>query len=102
MMTPCTLAPPDPVDQWLALTTLPALMQPVQTLMRLVDLPTTARTRWMLGFQRRLVRRWEWLSDLPNQGFLPQISQTDAITHLDRLDRSGHPVRSLNAARLRR
>ena len=62
-------------------------MQPVQTFMRLVDLPTTARTRWMLGFQRRLVRRWEWLRDLPNQGFLPQISQTDAITNPYHLNR---------------
>lgn len=37
-----------------------------------------ARTRWMLGFQRRLVRRWEWLTLIPNDGRLPQISQTAA------------------------
>ncbi len=39
---------------------------------------TTARTRWMLGFQRRLVRRWEWLRLIPKDGCLPQISQTAA------------------------
>ena len=61
--------------------TFPALMQPVQTSIRFVVLPTTERTRWMFGFQRRLVRLWEWLRDLPNQGFLPHMSQTDAITH---------------------
>ncbi len=40
---------------------------------------TRARTRWMLGFQRRLVRRWEWLTLMPNDGFLPQISHTAAM-----------------------
>ncbi len=39
----------------------------------------TARTRWMFGFQRRLVRRWECETFMPNDGFLPQISQTDAM-----------------------
>jgi hypothetical protein len=34
----------------------------------------------MLGFQRRLVRRWEWLTFMPNEGCLPQISQTAATT----------------------
>ena len=38
-----------------------------------------ARTRWMFGFQRRLVRRCEWLTLLPNDGFLPQTSHVDAI-----------------------
>src|SRR5437764_9638189 len=37
---------------------------------------TRARTRWMLGFQRRFVRRWEWLIDMPNEGCLPHTSQT--------------------------
>jgi hypothetical protein len=41
---------------------------------------TTARTRWMLGSQRRLVRRWEWLMFIPNDGFLPQTSHTAAMT----------------------
>ena len=33
----------------------------------------------MLGFQRRLFRRWEWLTRIPKDGCLPQISQTEAI-----------------------
>jgi hypothetical protein len=40
---------------------------------------TTARTRCTLGFHRRLVRRCEWLTFMPNPGFLPQISHTDAM-----------------------
>ena len=42
---------------------------------------TSARTRWMFGFQRRLVRRCECDTDMPHEGFLPQISHTEAITH---------------------
>jgi hypothetical protein len=42
-----------------ALTTLPALMHPVQTARRFGLPLTIARIFWMLGFQRRLVRRWE-------------------------------------------
>ena len=38
--------------------TLPALMQDVQTLSRLGLPETVARTRWMFGFQRRLVFFW--------------------------------------------
>ncbi len=38
-----------------------------------------ARTRWMLGLHRRLVRTWEWLTLLPNEGFLPQTSHTAAM-----------------------
>lgn len=59
--------------------TLPALMHDVQTFKRVGDPFTSARTRWMLGFQRRLFRRWENVTDLPNQGFLPQMSHTAAI-----------------------
>jgi hypothetical protein len=33
----------------------------------------------MFGFQRRLVRRCEWETFMPKDGFLPQISQTDAM-----------------------
>jgi len=61
------------------LVTLPERKQPVQTFMRTGVAPTRARTRWMFGFQRRLVRRWECETFMPNDGFLPQISQTDAI-----------------------
>jgi hypothetical protein len=34
----------------------------------------------MFGFQRRLVRRWEWLTFMPKEGCLPQTSQTAATT----------------------
>ena len=66
--------------------TLPDRIQPVQTFIRVGVPPTTARTRWMFGFQRRLVRRWECETFMPNDGFLPQISQTDAMMNflLDR------------------
>jgi hypothetical protein len=57
---------------------LPALMQDVHTLRRLVVRQTTARTRWMFGFQRRGVRRCECEIRLPNPGLLPQTSQTEA------------------------
>ena len=58
--------------------TLPALRQEVQTLSRFGVAPTMARTRWMLGFQRRLVRRWECETEWPKDGFLPQTSQLAA------------------------
>jgi hypothetical protein len=57
-------------------------MQPVQTLMRVGVPEMSARTRWMLGSQRRLVRRCEWETFMPNDGFLPQISQTDAMMNV--------------------
>ena len=63
-----------------ALVIFPERMQEVQTESRLGLEPTMARTFWMLGFQRRLVRRWEWLMLMPNDGFLPQTSHTAAIS----------------------
>jgi DAK2 domain fusion protein YloV len=51
----------------------------VQTCTRLGAPFTRARTRWMLGFQRRFVRRWEWLIFMPNEGCFPHTSHTDAI-----------------------
>ena len=57
-----------------ALRTLPAWMQEVQTRRRLGAPPTRARTRWILGFHRRLVTLLEWETLFPNWGFLPQIS----------------------------
>src|SRR5436190_12589309 len=57
-------------------------MHDVQTWSRLGDPFTMARTRWMLGFQRRLVRRCEWLMLMPNEGCLPHTSQTAAMTRL--------------------
>ena len=72
---------------------LPARMQDVHTCIRL-GLPfTSARTRWMLGFQRRLVRRWEWLMFMPNEGRFPQTSQTAAMTRTLQQDRSGDRAR---------
>ncbi len=53
--------------------TLPALMQDVHTCSRRGAPSTTARTRWMFGFQRRFVRRWEWLMLIPKEGPLPHI-----------------------------
>jgi hypothetical protein len=43
---------------------------------------TMARTRCTFGFQRRFVRRCEWLSRIPNCGRLPHTSHTDAIGDL--------------------
>lgn len=52
-------------------------MQEVQAFTRLVLPPGTAAcTVWMFGFQRRLVRRWEWETDIPKPGPLPQTSHT--------------------------
>ena len=61
------------------LVILPARMQEVQTWTRLGEPFTRARTLWMLGFQRRLVRRWEWLNRIPNEGCLPHMSQVAAM-----------------------
>ncbi len=61
------------------LVILPARMQEVQTLTRLFDPFTTARTRWIFGFQRRLVRRCECDTFIPKPGCFPQISQTAAM-----------------------
>ena len=62
------------------MTILPDLMQLVQTLTRLGAPFTSARTRWMFGFQRRFVRRCEWLTFMPKLGCFPQISHTAAMT----------------------
>lgn len=43
-----------------ARTTLPAFRHEVHTFRRLGEPFCTVRTFWMFGFQRRLVRRWEW------------------------------------------
>ena len=58
--------------------TLPALMQEVHTFRRFGVLPTMARTVWMLGFQRRLVRTCECEIEWPKPGPLPQTSQLAA------------------------
>ena len=61
------------------LVTLPDRDGEVHTCSRRGDPSTRARTRWMFGFHRRFVRRWEWLMLIPNDGFLPQTSHTAAI-----------------------
>jgi hypothetical protein len=53
-------------------------MHEVHTFMRFVVPFTKVRTRWMFGFQRRLVRRWEWLMLMPKEGCLPHTSHTAA------------------------
>src|SRR5690625_3278421 len=58
--------------------TFPALRQEVHTFRRFGVPATTARTRWMLGFQRRLVRRCECEMLWPKPGPLPQTSQLAA------------------------
>src|SRR5262245_21460813 len=54
-------------------------MQLVQALTRLGEPLISARTRWMFGSHRRLFRLCENVTDLPNQGFFPQMSQTAAM-----------------------
>jgi hypothetical protein len=59
-----------------ALTILPALMQRVQTRIRLLPPSTAAFTGRRLTFQRRLETLWACEILLPNCGPLPQILQT--------------------------
>ena len=61
--------------------TLPERRQRVQTLTRLTSPSTTARTRWMFGFQERFVFRWEWLTLLPDSSPFAQNSQTFAMCY---------------------
>src|SRR3954471_20428471 len=68
-------------------------MHEVQTSTRLTVPLTIARTRWMLGFQRRLVRRCEWLMLMPNEGCLPHTSHTDAMTRLPPREIAGGTVK---------
>src|SRR5258708_15228591 len=54
-------------------------MQPVHTCWRFGVPLTSTRIRWMLGFQRRLVRTCEWLTLMPNDGRFPHTSHTAAM-----------------------
>lgn len=63
--------------------TLPAFRQPVQTLTRLGEPFTVARTRWMFGLKRRFVILRDQGRLLPKPGFLAQMSQTAATVHSD-------------------
>jgi hypothetical protein len=53
-------------------------MQEVHTLSRLGLPDTIARTRWMFGFQRRLVFFFDQGTLWPNPGLLPHTSHTAA------------------------
>ena len=59
--------------------TFPALMHEVQAFTRVGVPSTSARRRWMFGSHRRLFRLCENETDLPKNGFLPQMSQVAAI-----------------------
>lgn len=54
-------------------------MQRVQTFRRFGEPFTSARTFWMLGFQRRGVRMCECDTDMPKLGLRPQTSQVAAM-----------------------
>ena len=58
--------------------TFPALMQEVHTFSRFGVPATTARTRWMFGFQRRLVFFFDQGTLWPKPGPFPQMSHTAA------------------------
>ena len=51
----------------------------MQTFTRLGEPSIMARTRWMFGFHRRGLRRCEWDTCMPKNGFFPQMSQTAAM-----------------------
>ena len=72
--------------------TRPAFKQLVQTLMRRGVPSTSARTRWTFGFQRRLFRLCENDTDFPNQGFLPQMSQTADMIDRGYQSSCAHPA----------
>ena len=59
--------------------TLPAFRQRVHTYTRRGEPPTTARTFWRLGLNRRLVATIEWLRECPKEGPLPQEWHTLAM-----------------------
>jgi hypothetical protein len=58
----------------MALVIFPDLMQRVQTFTVLTEPFITTRNFLILGFQRRRVLLFAWLTLLPNWGFLSQIS----------------------------
>lgn len=60
----------------------------MHTFTRLGAPATTARTRWMFGFQRRFVRMCECEMLCPKLGPLPQTSQLAATVTPDRRARA--------------
>ena len=77
-------------------------MQEAQTFRRLGVPDTTACTRWMLGFQRRLVFFFDQGTLWPNPGFLPHMSHTAATgirsqknyVNTDEVPKVGQPEKS--------
>jgi hypothetical protein len=65
-----------------AFVTFPERMHRVQTFTYFGLPSTTARTRWTLGSQRRLLTLWAWEILLPDIGPLPQISHRCAIVEI--------------------
>src|SRR3954451_11452438 len=74
-------------------------MHEVQALTRLGEPLSTARIFWMLGFHRRLVRRWEWLTAIPKDGCLPHTSQTAAMTRIPQTSNGRNREESVAASR---
>ena len=72
----------------MARVTLPALRQETQTFTRFGVPEIMARTRWMFGFQRRLLRICECEIECPKPGPLPQTSQLEATMDLLVVDKS--------------
>ncbi len=64
-----------------ARATLPAFRHEAHTLTRFGVPPTTVRTDWMFGFQRRLVRRWECEMLWPKPG-PTRISESASSTQI--------------------
>jgi hypothetical protein len=78
------------------LVTLPALRQEVQTFRRFGLPATVARTRWMLGSQRRLVFFFDHGTLWPKPGPFPHTSHTAATeVHF-------HSIANLKAHRVNR
>jgi hypothetical protein len=77
-------------------------MQEAQTFSRLGVPDTTACTRWMLGFQRRLVFFFDQGTLWPNPGLLPHMSHTAATgirsqeitSDTDEVPKVGQPEKS--------
>jgi hypothetical protein len=76
-------------------------MQEAQTFSRLGVPEMTACTRWMLGFQRRLVFFFDQGTLWPNPGLLPHMSHTAATgirsqtyVDTDQLPELGQPEKS--------
>src|SRR2546423_13005091 len=83
--------------------TLPALMHEVHAFTRFGVPPTTVRTVWMFGFQRRLVRRCECEMLWPMPGPLPHTSQLAATSiHLYRVVVAAGCVRTARLRALRK